>query len=126
MPVVRPPSPLTAEVGTDPPGSEEHGPLEHVLVFLGLGDGTESPVLVGDGTNELAVAVPACLADVDMVAQLQRFPALRVEPLLALGRILGGMSVGGREAIRKPAGEVLELEPQVAIVSEQLLDCLLG
>ena len=47
-------------------------------------------VFVGDGTNELAVAVPAGLADIDVVAQLQRFLAIGFEPFSRSAELSGG------------------------------------
>ena len=81
VPVVGAPASLAAQVGTDPPGAEHHGTLQLVLVFLGLGDRPPAAIFVGDRSDELAVAMPAALADVDLAAQPQGVAAVLVQPV---------------------------------------------
>ncbi len=96
VPVVRPAASLAAQVGPDAAGAEHHRALQLVLVFLGLRDRPPAPILVRDRTDELAVAVPAALADVDLAAQPQGLSSPRVEPLFALRRRPGAGAVGRR------------------------------
>src|SRR5262249_28945276 len=74
-------------------------PLRLVRVPLGLRARPPATVLVRDRADELAVAVPAALADVALAAQPQGLPALLIEPLLSRGGLLGRPAVRGREAV---------------------------
>jgi hypothetical protein len=56
------------EVGTDAPRREQMRRIEGVLA--GLADRAPAPRLAGDRPDELGVAVPAALADVDGAAEL--------------------------------------------------------
>ena len=124
VPVVRAASALADEVGPDAAGAEEHRALELVLVFLGLGDRAPAAILVRDGPDELAVAVPAALAGVDLAPEPERLGALLVEPFLQGRGVLGGLAERLLEGDGEASGEVLELKPDVRV--DELLGRLLG
>ena len=117
VPVVGAPAPLAAQVGPDAPGAEHHGTLQLVLIFLGLRDRPPSPVLVRDRPDELAVAVPAALADVDLPAEPQG--VWRSDLFSHSSRCAGppAAAVGGREAVGISPCQVFELIAQVAVFS---------
>jgi hypothetical protein len=79
--------------------------LQGVLEFLALGDRPESPRFVGDRANELAMAMPAALANVELPSQLQQLGAF-------LGRRLANLLL---ERLRPAARQVLELIHHVGV-----------
>src|SRR5262249_37699624 len=120
VPIVRMAASLAAQVGTDPSGPKKHGPLEHVLVFLGLGDRTEAPILVRDGSHKLTMAVPAAFSNIDSVTLDQSRASLGGQPVLARGGVLRWSAIHVGKAVGKAPRQVLELKAEVAVLGDDL------
>ena len=84
VPVVGAPASLAAQVRSDPPRPEHHGPLQLILIFLGLRNRSPASLFIGDRPHELAVAMPAAFTDIDLPPVPERLDAVVAEPLLAL------------------------------------------
>ena len=82
MPVVATAAALTAEIRSDSTRSEHDWTVQFILVLPRARHRSPALFFVGDRSNKLAVAVPAALANVDLVAIAQSIRTFFIPPVI--------------------------------------------
>jgi len=110
LPVVALAGGLADQVGTDASRTEEHRPLQNILILPGMRDRAPTDILLRYGADILTVAMPAPFADVGVVPELEGLcegvVADRAEVFLeAVGELFSKLDELGHDSL---VGQLIE------------------